>query len=85
MTNMLKAFTPEVEVTIKATCVVALVGAYLVTFAWGYEGRQQARRWREVACAYRLSELTRATPGVGTGSSPCETLDRAGVDVATAR
>lgn len=71
-------FKPGIVVTIKLAFVTMLASAYLLTFAWGYEGRQQARRWREIACTYRLSELQRAMPGLGGGTAACETLNRVG-------
>lgn len=71
-------FKPGIVVTIKLAFVTMLASAYLLTFAWGYEGRQQARRWREIACTYRLSELQRAMPGLGGGAASCETLNRVG-------
>ncbi len=79
MNKVLRTFTREVEVAIKLAFVTMLASAFVLTFAWGYEGRQQARRWREVACTYRLSELQRATPGLGSGTASCETLNRVGL------
>lgn len=86
MMPTLRFFRPEVEVALKVAFVAALASVYLVTFAWGYEGQYQARRWREIACSARLSELERTTPGtaIRTGS-PCDTLDRAGIAVVIAR
>jgi hypothetical protein len=78
---MLRFFQPEVEAAIKVAFVVALASAYLLTFTWGYEGRQQAQRWREIACAQRLSALQRVTPGFGAGDDACDALDRAGLDL----
>jgi hypothetical protein len=72
-------FKPEVEVAIKLAVVVTLTSAWLLTFAWGYEGRQQARRWRNVACTYRVTGLERVTPGLGANGGACETLDRIGL------
>ncbi|MBI2218155.1 MAG: hypothetical protein HYU51_12735 [Candidatus Rokubacteria bacterium] len=79
MTRILRIFQPGIEAAIKATLVMALVSAYVVTFAWGYEGRQEARRWRELACSYRVSELERVTPGLADGRGACDVLDRVGM------
>jgi hypothetical protein len=82
MTRVLRFFQPEVEAAIKVVFIAALASAYLLTFTWGYEARQQAERWREIACAQRLSALQRVTPGFGAGGDACEALDRAGLDLA---
>ena len=79
MNRISQIFRPEVAVAIKVFCVVAVSSAWLLTFAWGYEGRQQARRWREVACTYRVSHLERVTPGLHGGGDACDTLDRIGL------
>ncbi|MBI1733627.1 MAG: hypothetical protein HYR51_00490 [Candidatus Rokubacteria bacterium] len=74
-------FRPEVEVVVKVLFVAGLTSAYLVTFAWGYEARQEARRWRELACSYRLNELQRAVPGQPGAGAACDTLQRVGFTV----
>jgi hypothetical protein len=79
MTRILHIFQPEIQAAIKVTLVMALVSAYVITFAWGYEGRQEARRWRELACSYRVSELERVTPGLADGRGACNALDRIGM------
>ncbi len=81
MTRVLRIFQPEIAAAIKLTVVIALASAYIITFAWGYESRQEARRWREAACTYRVSELERATPGVGGTGDACDVLERVGVSV----
>ena len=63
---------------IKLLLVVMVTGAWVLTFAWGYEGRQQARRWKDIACSYRVSDLERAAPGIGDDRDRCGTLDRVG-------
>jgi hypothetical protein len=72
-------FQPGVAVTIKLLVVVVLTSVWVLTFAWGYEGRQQARRWRDVACTYRVSDLERVAPGLAASGAACETLDRIGL------
>jgi hypothetical protein len=79
MTRMLRIFHPAIATAIKVAIVSALVSAYILTFAWGYESRQEARRWRDVACRYRVSELERVTPGLAGGSGACEALERIGM------
>lgn len=86
MMRILRFFRPEIEVALKLAFVVALASAYLGTFAWGYEERQRARQWRQIACGLRLTELERVTPGFPIrGDGPCETLDRLGVRVVVER
>jgi hypothetical protein len=80
---MLRIFRREVEVTIKVVFVVVLTGLYVLTFAWGYEGRREARQWRETACRVRLHELERTTPGLASSREACATLDRIGIQIAT--
>ena len=77
--RILRIFRPEVQVTAKLLFVAALTSAYLVTFTWGYEARQEARRWRDLACTYRLSELQRAIPGQPDAGPACDTLQRVGL------
>ena len=78
-------FRPEIEVTLKAIGVIALVSLIVLPTAWGYEQRrqayeqrQQARTWQAIACSYRLREITQQTQLVardlaGAGD-PCSTL-----------
>ncbi len=79
MTRMLRIFHPRIARGIKVAVVMALASAYVITFAWGYESRQEARRWREAACTYRVSELEHATPGVGRSGNACDVLERVGI------
>ena len=79
MNRLLGIFRPEVEVAIKLLFVVSVTSAWLLTFAWGYEGRQQARRWREVACTHRVNSLDRVAPGLAASGDACGTLDRIGL------
>jgi hypothetical protein len=55
-------FRREVEVTLKMLGVLALIGLIVLPVAWGYEQRRQARTWQNVACAYRMKEITRSAP-----------------------
>lgn len=77
-------FRPNVERTLKALFGVAIVVAFLVTFAWGYEQRRQAQVWRETACAWRAAELARSAPFVTRDlelRSACTRLDALGVSL----
>ena len=79
MNRMLGIFRPEVALAIKLLMVVGITSAWLATFAWGYEARQQARRWRQVACTHRVNDLDRVAPGLAARGDACDTLDRIGL------
>jgi hypothetical protein len=77
----MKFFRREVEVTLKVLGVVILAGLIVLPIVWGYEQRSQARMWQNVACAYRIKEVTRQTPfmtGVERTADACTTLARLG-------
>jgi hypothetical protein len=79
-------FRREIEVTLKMLGVMLLVGLIVLPVAWGYEQRRQARTWQNVACAYRIKEVTRQAPfiaGVERASDACSTLARLGFQLAT--
>jgi hypothetical protein len=81
----MRFFKPEVQRIINVVVVGAMAGAFLLPVAWGYRRGQEARAWRETACAYRLREAVRRTNSmltVGSGADPCATLARLGLDVA---
>ena len=81
----MRFFRHEVEVTLKTLGAVTLIGLIVLPVAWGYEQRRQARTWQNVACAYRIKEVTRSVPFVGgverTGDA-CATLAKLGLDLA---
>ena len=79
MNRINRIFRPEVAFTIKLSVVVMVSSAWLLTFAWGYEGRQQAKRWRDLACTYRVTSLERTLPRLSAGRGACETLDHIGL------
>jgi hypothetical protein len=78
-------FRREIEVTLKMLGVVLLVGLIVLPVAWGYEQRRQARTWQNVACAYRIKEVTRTAPfvqNVERAHDACTTLARLGFQLA---
>jgi hypothetical protein len=78
----MRFFRHEIEVALKALGVVALVALIVLPAAWGYEQRRQARAWQNVACSYRLKEVTRSTRFVAhveRGSDACALLERLGL------
>ena len=58
---MMRFFRPELERVLVVIAGAALVAAIVLPVGWGYEQRQQARAWQELACVYRLKEVTRGT------------------------
>jgi hypothetical protein len=84
----MRFFRPEVQRIINMVVIGAVVGAFALPLTWGYRQRQEARTWRETACAYRLREVVRRTNSmlavaVKDGEDACATLARLGLDVAT--
>ena len=81
----MRLFRPEVQRIINPVVMGAAVGAFVLPVSWGYRKGQEARAWRETACAYRLREAVRRTNGMltaGAGETdPCATLSRLGLDV----
>lgn len=59
--STMRFFRPELERVLVVIAGAALAAAIVLPVGWGYEQRQQARVWQEVACAYRLKEVTRGT------------------------
>ena len=76
-------FRREVEVTLKMLGVMALIGLIVLPVAWGYEQRRQARTWQNVACAYRMKEITRNAPFIANNTErapdACAMLARLGL------
>jgi hypothetical protein len=78
-------FRREIEVTLKMLGVALLIGLIVLPVAWGYEQRRQARTWQNVACAYRIKEVTRTAPfiaNVERAPDACTTLARLGFELA---
>jgi hypothetical protein len=52
--------------------------------SWGYEQRQKARTWQNIACAYRMKEAVRRAPflaGAESVRDPCGTIARLGLEL----
>jgi hypothetical protein len=84
----MRFFRPEIETTLKAVGILTLIGLIVLPMAWGYEQRKQARAWQDIACAYRMREVTRRTPVVAAidyTRDPCLTLERLGLDLDVSR
>jgi hypothetical protein len=85
----LRFFRPEVEVVLKAIGGLTLLTVIVLPTAWGYEQRKQARTWQNVACSYRLREITQQSQLVPTvdirGDDPCSTLRRLGLELRESR
>jgi hypothetical protein len=80
----MRFFQREVEMILKGLGVIGLLILVVFLAAWGYEQRQQARQWRNVACAYRIREVERHAPmfnSVGQRPDPCTTLQRLGLEL----
>jgi hypothetical protein len=81
----MRFFKREIEVTLKTLGVMILAGLIVLPIVWGYEQRSQARMWQNVACTYRIKEVTRQTPfmaGVERAPDACTTLARLGFQLA---
>ena len=80
----MRFFRPEIEVMLKALGVIMLLTLVAFPVAWGYEQRQKARTWQNMACAYRLKEAERRAPilaGVDYGNDACGVLQRLGLEL----
>jgi len=80
----MRFFQPEVEIVLKTVGVIGLSTLVVLPAAWAYEQRQQARLWRDVACAYRVKEVERHAPllaNLGQRPDPCATLHRLGLEL----
>jgi len=80
----MRFFRHEVEVTLKMLGVITLIGLIVLPVAWGYEQRRQARAWQNIACAYRIKEVTRSLPfaaNIERVPDACTALARLGLNV----
>lgn len=80
----MRFFRPEVEAALKVVGIAALITLILLPVTWGYEQRQQARTWQNVACAYRIKEVVRQAPMIASVEyrrDACLTLARLGLDL----
>jgi hypothetical protein len=80
----MRIFRHEIEVALKTLRVLVILALILAPVSWGYEQRRQSKIWQNVACAYRVEELTRRTtlvPQVEPAPDACTVLSRLGVTV----
>ncbi len=80
-----KVFRPEVEAALKTFAAIALLTLVVLPLAWGYHHRNEARAWREIACAYRLKEALsdgRLLTPADLRGNPCERLSDLGLQLA---
>lgn len=78
-------FRRDVERVLRFVTSFLVLGSFAITLAWGYEQRQQAQRWREVACANRVADLASRAKFLGLDGQPgaCERLQSLGLGVRT--
>jgi hypothetical protein len=80
----MRFFRSEVETALKIMGIAALITLIVLPVAWGYEQRQQARTWQNVACAYRIKEVVRQTPMIASieyRRDACVALSRLGLEL----
>jgi hypothetical protein len=80
----MRIFRSEIETALKILGIATLISLILLPVAWGYEQRQQARTWQNVACAYRIKEVARHAPmfaAEGHRRDACVALARLGLDL----
>ena len=80
----MRFFKPGVQRVINLVMAGAAVCAFVLPITWAYRQAQEARLWREKACAYRLREAARPTHFVLAaryGDDPCTTRGRHGLGV----
>lgn len=82
-------FSATVETWLKRSVVLAIIGAFVVTYAWGVEHKRladeyqrRADAWRALACTYQLRDVERRAPFLaGEASTPdaCSRLQHLGL------
>jgi hypothetical protein len=80
----MRFFRSEIETALKFTGGAILITAIVLPVTWGYEQRQQARTWQNLACAYRMKEVARQTPMLavlGHQRDACVALERLGLEL----
>jgi hypothetical protein len=80
--GFLRYFRPEVEASIKMIGAIGLLSVVVLSLAWGYEQRRQARSWRQLACTYRLQDSVRRAPFMSNvlhTPDACATMDELGL------
>lgn len=78
-------FRRDVEKALRLAAAVVVIAAFGLTLAWGYEQRQQAQEWRELACAYRVADVASRAKFLGLDEQrgACERLQSLGLGVRT--
>ena len=78
-------FRREVELALRFMGGAVVLGALMMTLVWGYEQRQQAQAWRELACAYRYAEVASRARFLGPDDprGACDRLQSLGLGVRT--
>ena len=78
-------FRRDVEKGLRFCAAVAVIAVFGLTLAWGYEQRQQAQEWRELACSYRVADLASRAKFLGLDEQrgACERLQSLGLGVRT--
>jgi hypothetical protein len=81
-------FRREIEVALETIGIIVLLMLIVFPLGWGYEQRQKARTWQNLACTYRIKEAERRTPmlaNVDSTRGPCEALQRLGLELEVVR
>jgi hypothetical protein len=78
-------FRRDVENVLRFLTAFVVLGVFAMTLAWGYEQRQQAQEWRELACSYRVADLNSRAKFLGLEEQrgACERLNSLGLGVRT--
>jgi hypothetical protein len=77
-------FRREVEVLLQLMGGALVLGAFVLTLAWGYAQRQEAEAWRAQACTYRFADLARRATFLGDDSrDACTRLQSLGLGLRT--
>ena len=78
-------FRRDVENVLRFFAGFAVLGAFALTLAWGYQQRLQAQEWREVACSYRVADIASRAKFLGLEDYrvACDRLQSLGLGVRT--
>jgi hypothetical protein len=80
----MRLFRRDVEIALKTLGAIGLLTLVVLPVAWGYEERQKARTWQNIACAYRLRDIERRAPlfaRLSQAPDACGTLRRLGLEL----
>lgn len=78
-------FRQDVENALRVVAGFVVLGTFALTLAWGYQQRQQAQEWRELACAYRVADVASRAKFLGLEDyrGACDRLQSLGLGVRT--